>query len=377
MATRQEELKYLQDIQDALSSIRHSEQEIEKKTAQLRKQFTREIPPLPKYTPECTLKEATENAQLAAIKKYSASYAKNKKLRMLAFILTALCELIFLVVGVFAFEINASLILSWIAAFGISFALYAIPHVGMIIAAVLNLLLFFAFNPYINATSVSDSRSSRDMLIFSILCLVFAIMTAIIYIVWRIVDTKLDKKRSLFEQQSIASYKDQEEKRRQEYEDKKRAAEEERQREMLALSREVEKTKRTLYDEIDKAKKSLDEKKRVLAQLPGLAEQDKNLNTVSTLINYFERGKADSIKEAINLFDQEERERLREEARISRERTDRFIADMERKAALDRMEREQYSHNQAMRDSARRMEQEQKSHNEKIQKELDDLKNGR
>jgi hypothetical protein len=30
-----------------------------------------------------------------------------------------------------------------------------------------------------------------------------------------------------------------------------------------------------------------------------------------------------------------------------------------------------------MRDSARRMEQEQKSHNEKIQKELDDLKNGR
>lgn len=53
----------------------------------------------------------------------------------------------------------------------------------------------------------------------------------------------------------------------------------------------------------------LEEKKKThiaaLANLPGLAQQDKHADAVNCMISYIERGKADSIKEALILYDQE------------------------------------------------------------------------
>lgn len=370
MATRQEELQNLEEIHSTLKTIESIEQKIEQKHRELEKQSNRAIPNFHKYVPTCTLEETSQKARKVAEDKYIQSAAKNRKLCFLAFGLIALCELIFLLVGIFALEVNTDILFTWFPLFAISFALYAIPHAGMIIVIVLHFLVSFLYNPNVLST---DNKSPRDMMIISMLFLASAILITIVFVVRRIVLSKAKKNNEKYIQRCIVEYQEEEKKQIEKYEKEKELAEIEIAKGRQALSAEVAKNKRILQEELSGLNKSLAEATYALAQIPGLAPQDKNIYTVSTLITYFERGKADSIKEAINIFDLEERER----ARDSERRTAQFIADIERRAALDRMEREQYSHNQAMRDSARRMEQEQKDHNEKIQQELDDIKNGR
>jgi len=104
-------------------------------------------------------------------------------------------------------------------------------------------------------------------------------------------------------------------------------------------SKLIEENKRIELDKkhnIEKYNNSINEYKikisheiALLNTIPGLAVQDKNEYTVNTLITYFERGKADSIKEAINLFDVEERDRqdMNREVSPLRQAEDAILVD--------------------------------------------------
>ena len=106
---------------------------------------------------------------------------------------------------------------------------------------------------------------------------------------------------------------------------------------------------------------------RILSQLPGLAQQDKNKHAVTAMISYLERGKADSIKEALNLYDREERERAEHLANNQILWQMQQQAQEDRRKALERMEEEQRRHNDAMRES-------EKKRNEKIDEAIRDMK---
>jgi len=112
----------------------------------------------------------------------------------------------------------------------------------------------------------------------------------------------------------------------------------------------------------------INSKVELVLRTPGLANEDKNLYTLQTLITYFNRGKVDSIKEAINLYDAEEyRKQVDMENQIQLE------------LALENMQEEQRKHNEEIEFQQRmhneRSENEQRNQNDEIQNRLDKISN--
>ena len=103
-------------------------------------------------------------------------------------------------------------------------------------------------------------------------------------------------------------------------------------------------------------------KKNIILQTPGLAEQDKNIYTIDTLITYFNRGKADSIKEAINLYDAEEHQKMMDRKTQEHLR----MLQYQQNAAIMDMQEEQRRHNNRMAD-------EQYMQNEAVKRRLDKI----
>ena len=132
---------------------------------------------------------------------------------------------------------------------------------------------------------------------------------------------------------------------RAEYDRKKKIADIEIKEQRDALAVEVANKINDIQAVIQKIKSSVKDQKKVLESIPGLAMQDKNLYTVNILITYFERGKVDSLKEAINLFDSEEREK----ARAAIERATQMQIELAQELALDQMQKEQQEHNEKIR----------------------------
>lgn len=109
-----------------------------------------------------------------------------------------------------------------------------------------------------------------------------------------------------------------------------------------------------------------------LQEIPGLASQDKNSATVGTLISYLERGRADSIKEALNLYIVEQREISRAvSARIAQENLRDAIKrqEEENNRRLKAMSAAQEEHNRKMRELA-------EENARKVDKAIEDIKKG-
>jgi len=132
-----------------------------------------------------------------------------------------------------------------------------------------------------------------------------------------------------------------------------------------------------LLQQYDALSREIAEKKSFLQALPGLSVQDKNLHTVEKLLEYFNRGKADSIKEAINLFDAEERENTRIAIEQGRADAARRIAqesawrmEQDRRNFQEGLLEEQRRHNAKVRE---RIDEA----TEKAQRAIDDIRFGR
>ena len=356
MSTRQEELQNLKTIYSAITQIEKLEERISKKEELIEEQKARYVEEYPEYY--------SNGHEAMAQAKIDSQKERRNKILSCIFVLPAIAFLVYEVIlllqtgeeGFFDIAI-------WCAAYlaSLIFALY--PKFGLLISGACHLAVAGLWKAF------GDSGAE----LYSKLNLMSGILLVALSVIWIIsflICIPSQKKKA---NKILAVAREKEEKDFQEYEKNKAEANVEIERKKVELSKEVASIIAKEKEEIEKLKNDIATNQRIIATTPGLSPQDKNLYTVSTLINYFERGKADSIKEAINIFDLEEREKARDLER----RTAQFIADMERKAALDRMEREQREYNQAILDSTRRMEQEQKEHNEKIQKELDDIKNGR
>lgn len=355
MSTRQEELQNLKTIYSAITQIEKLEERISKKEELIEEQKARYVEEYPEYLPEEY--EQKEKESIKA-KRYDKAITTNffvALLPVIAFLIyqiVILCKEEYVIIG----------IIMWSCIYLAPLIFLVLGMHGIAISSVcyfLGALFLHIFIP------------NRPLQIkFN---LATGVLLVLIYLVWLACVLIYMPFRRKKEKRILAIAKAKDEQHLRDYEEKKKIADIEIEKKKIELDKEVASIIAREKETIEQLKKEIKEKQHIISATPGLAPQDKNLYTVSTLINYFERGKADSIKEAINIFDLEEREK----ARDSERRTAQFIADMERRAALDRMEREQREYNQAILDSTRRMEQEQKEHNEKIQKELDDIKNGR
>ena len=101
-----------------------------------------------------------------------------------------------------------------------------------------------------------------------------------------------------------------------------------------------------LQNELKDALKNLDEAKKVLDNDTTLSWKDKNEDTVNYLIEMIGSKRADSIKEALNMYDvkvaADNRERKTERERISKMESDRWRQDYEsRKREQEEMRRSQ------------------------------------
>lgn len=148
-----------------------------------------------------------------------------------------------------------------------------------------------------------------------------------------------------------------EEKSFAEYQRARDAAEPEYAKKREKMREEICAAVEVLQTRIAAWKEEYQEMQRVLEQTPGLAMQDKNDYTVSILISYFERGRADSIKEALNLFETEERQNaaVRAAEQAARERN-WAIREMERKQQQANAEwlENQRRHNERIEEDARK-----------------------
>lgn len=345
MSTRQEDLNNLKSIYTALNNIENAQQSIAEKEKHIEKQQSRSI----KYDPPSFSREheAEARANIESKKKKSLTVVS-----IICAILTLPClgyEIYVLIKEEGLFAILDVLI--WSASYAaILFFAITFPRYGWFISAGCHLALagFWCIG--------SDWIFVRPHLISAICFAAVGIIWIVCSLIYRPIRKKKERKiMMLAKQEDDVAY--------EKYKKDKEAAHTAFVKKQDNLRTEVAAIVAQDKEAIEKLKVSINENRYIVANNHCLADQDKNLHTVRTLINYFERGKADSIKEAINLFDLE-----------SHRNTVAEIARIDREMALDRMEREQRQHNEAMLNSAKRMEEEQREHNEKIRRELDEMK---
>ena len=376
MATKQEELRNLATIYGALQAKSDLEKKIEDEKEKIEKQEDRYIPDHPEYEPkwseETWEKEKREQKNKEDEKTSGIGIAAVQWI--LHYVIFAInAEFFPLEQGMGTFEPG-----EWeVIVFG---------YFSIGLAIVLNLILwiidktigapmFGAFHGFVS----TGSRSVISAVVTTALYFgevidetyfVFAILVgvvppacfALINLIWLLIKKK--KKRAAAAQAQLEEKAERE--RRAAYDKEKAAADIVIAQKRKRLAEQVQKIVAACRERIARYKEEIARQEKIVAQTPGLAMQDKNLYTVSTLLIYFERGKADSIKEAINLFDHEEREK----ARASEERFARARAEEAQRYALAEMAKVQREHNNAVEASARRAE-------ERLNKELDDLKNNR
>ena len=281
MLTRAEELQNLREMKTRIDSIIMLQKKIELDEENIKKQRERAInDDYPEYVPS----DYYQKAQLTT--------AKASLVISYILILLELCLGIASVIYFF----TSALITGWLHAIAF-LALYYVPF-GFAITSFPNrlwiLLLHLVF-------ALLGWYSNVFYISFGLI---------IIIIIWILIGdkiclTKKDKERLA---EAISKDKD----HRRTYEEKKKSHQLKIQAEKKKLAKEVEQKIAEYNEKINKNKALIYKESTHLQAIPGLADQDKNEYTVNKLIAYFERGKADSIKEAINLFDSEERENERD-----------------------------------------------------------------
>ena len=118
---------------------------------------------------------------------------------------------------------------------------------------------------------------------------------------------ELEKEVLQEENEARAAYEKEEEVRRAEYDAKKAEAEIEIICKRRDLEAEVASNIASCEERIAEYKRGMVEQQRTLDASPILSQEDKNVYTVTVLLNYLSAGKANSYEEAIKLFNEEER----------------------------------------------------------------------
>ena len=166
--------------------------------------------------------------------------------------------------------------------------------------------------------------------------------------------------------QARKAYQQEEIARRAEYNKKKAIADVEIAQQREALKAEVAHNVAQRLVRIEGYKAEYQQMQQLLVQSPGLALEDKNAYTIATLLSYFTRGRADSIKEGLNLLISETREEaILEEKRRARKAQEDALWRMETdlKIAQNNWEREQRNAREEMLENQRR-------HNDRVEEEL-------
>lgn len=342
MATREQELQNLKIMQGALSKIRELEETLNDEENALSYQYNREVEDYPHYIPSRFKEEAEEEtAKSSAITR-----------KILSSIVSGSIPLVFIIKEFLAlppseYTLGAEFIVLAIPPILVGF----IPFFGGAIAALMQFLAWLLWKgPDMNFVFTS-THGKENALIFLLSLgagwIVVLIASAIL--------SPVNKKK-------IAAAAKQDAKHKAAYDQKKAVAEIEIAKQRKALAEEVEEKANEIRQRISELKEELHRQITLLAKTPGLADQDKNSYTVNTLITYFERGRVDSIKEAINLYIAEQRASDH----------DRAMARMEsqRLFALEQMRKEQEEHNERMRKKAQEVSDE-------VEKLIDDIKYGK
>ncbi len=330
MLTRAEELQNLREMKKRIDSINSFEERIGTAKSNIEQQKQRSIKEdFPEYVP-------------------SDYYEKAKKTTgKLSLIISAI--LIFIEIGwgivVTIYFCNTDQLVGWLQVV-FFLALYYVPFVVAFPFGLLAHLVFALLGIYRTVFYISFGL----VVVFFILCCLDGNKASL---------TKNDKKKL-----EEAKRKDEEHKRA--YESQKKEYQAHIKSETKKLQADIERKIAEYNERIMENQALIKEEIAILKSIPGLADQDKNEYTVNKLITYFERGKADSIKEAINLFDAEERENERD--RLKREQQSswyRIMLEEQMRAERERKEliEKQSEENQRRYNELKRIENER---NEKV-----------
>ena len=377
MATRQEDLKTIQTMYDALSYQEQLKKRIEEEKEKIETQKSREIEDYPDYE--------SSGFEKAALKEKKKTLEKKQAQVFWPFIIIFKLLAISFVIYRLASGTSALGSEDWGYTFWIV-VFWAIPTLGAIgilcapgdetqktdktstsqdvptlpirlfLLLVVDILAGLVFLGIGTAGGESDLYSfwSETSFVGAVSAGCTLVFGGITYL---ILSTKTNKKA----EQAIAEAKRKDAEHFAEYERNKTAGEIAIEQQRAALNVDVAAKIAVIKARIASYLQEIEKQQHIVAQTPGLAMEDKNLYTVSTILRYFERGKVDSIKEAINLFDAEERQKAasREAARAAAERNAALNSWIRtQRDALEEMEANQRRHNERVEAEARRAREE-------------------
>ena len=342
MATRQEEFNNLCTMYNALVDIEQLEKDREDCKTQISEYEKRTVKEYPDYVPFNFNTHARSEIE-----------EHEKKASRIITLLSAIPSIIYGIIG--ATQIwqagNDSIgdIILFVVLFFGPLLCIAIPRFGHIIAAAAQ-LLFGAFL----------SLSGEEGVIYRNIFFIGAAILVGAYIAWwisyRVFKAAYKKKADKIYDEAIKL----ESEKYAKYLKDKAVADVEIERQKRELKQDTETKCAHLRQKIAEINDTIESKKDIIRKTPGLAEEDKHMYILNALITYFRRGKADSIKEAINIFDAEEREKKRDE---EAEKHRRMLQYQQSVAIMD-MQDAQRRHNE-------RMANEQHMQNEAVKRRLD------
>ena len=360
MITKQEEINNLSKLHNELQNIERLEEELDNLNHKIHSQQSRVIADYPNYQPanyaeQCQPKSIDFFALL-----FDRDEIKNKIPKWVYFIkriiplLVGAVELILLRVAGVGWD---KLAIYACVLFGPIFLSFT--RLGLLASAIQGLQGLFLSNPDYGLRYSSHNFHSvvlRNAVVMASSIIVVHLVSILCVWIGTIVYNKKEYPRELAE----AKRKDAE--HLAEYKKAKAVADVQIARKREALSADVSRQIAHYSLRIQQIERELKQSEHIVATIPGLAAQDKNIHMVSTLLEYFNRNRISSIKEGINLYLQEQRlNQMERDARLARWMQER---------ALKQIQEEQEYHNERIREIAREEQ-------EKIDKALDEIKYGR
>lgn len=359
MATREQDVKTLETIYNALSYQETLQKKIKDENQKVLEQQIRNVKNFPDYEPS-NFKEMAEKENNEIIEKKKRQifliFTIIFKILAIAFVI---CRLAF---GAFGTDNLVVIIVIWIIPTTLSLAFICSKEVwgkdipnGLLALFILDMIVGL----FCLCLSLGDGGNLYAF--FRETAFAGAVSAGCALITGRIAYPTLSRYMSKKLEQAIAEAKRKDAEHFAEYERKKAEAEIVIAQQRAALAVDVAAKIAVIKARIASYLQEIEKQQRIVVQTPGLAMEDKNLYTVSTLLRYFQRGKADSIKEAINLFDAEERQKAayREAAQAAAERNATLNSWIRtQRDALEEMEANQRRHNERMEAEARRAREE-------------------
>lgn len=366
MATRQEEVRNLTIMRDALILQDELAKKIKSEEESIKEQRSRWIPDHPEYEPKWSEE-----------KKEIKKEEKKENEKSTGVVIAVIQWIVCLVIGSLGNDAFALMQVP-IVLYGVTGAAIVLNLIVWRIDMAINAPVFGAFHGLVTTGSrsiisavVTTALYFRGVIEGSFFVFVVVISVALpacvalTNLIWLLINKKkgrADAKKARLEEKA-------ERERRAAYDKEKAAADVVIAQKRKRLAEEVQKIVASCQERIARYKEEITRQERIVAQTPGLAMRDKNLYTVSTLLIYFERGKIDSIKEGINLFDIEERQKSAARAAAIAAAEQANIMDkwrVDQQDALEKMATIQRRHNEKMEEEARKAR-------ERVEDELDRL----